>query len=255
METKNIVIWRVDNVKQIPQDPFTARFMPNDVDFEAVIKGKSCKSYYNGDINDIHRQLDERLTDNISTMYPKTMICMPARANGKSLTAAKAIEDYIKNDLATTSAFFNIMAENRVLEKRKMSQGIPSIKNVIFNDPATIVFWSDDTKTVVKCQEGDTFDPEKGLAMAITKKALGNKGNYCDKIKKWLPKEKKSSGREIIGHVETAEIGEKGVLARVILNDTKAAKTFKKLVTDTLPPSFSMEMVGEGDPDQRTLDT
>ena len=66
---------------------------------------------------------------------------------------------------------------------------IPEIKNVIFNDPATIVFWEDGTKTVVKCQDGDEFDPEKGLAMAITKKAYGNKGSYCNKLKKWLPKE------------------------------------------------------------------
>lgn len=63
---------------------------------------------------------------------------------------------------------------------------IPEIKNVIFNDPATIVFWDDGTKTVVKCQPGDSFDPEKGLAMAITKKAYGNKGSYCNQLKKWL---------------------------------------------------------------------
>lgn len=63
----------------------------------------------------------------------------------------------------------------------------PSIKKVIFNDPATIVFWEDGTKTVVKRGENDIFDPEKGIAMAIAKKALGNKGNYYNQIKKWLP--------------------------------------------------------------------
>lgn len=52
------------------------------------------------------------------------------------------------------------------------------IKDVIFNDPATIVFWEDGTKTVVKTQNGEEFDPEKGLAMAISKKALGNKRGY-----------------------------------------------------------------------------
>ena len=66
--------------------------------------------------------------------------------------------------------------------------GLSSIKNVIFNDPATIVFWGDGTKTVVKA-ENEPFDPEKGLAMAIAKKALGNKGNYYNEFKKWLPKE------------------------------------------------------------------
>ena len=52
------------------------------------------------------------------------------------------------------------------------------IEKVIFNDPATIVLWSDRTKTVVKCQEDDTFDPEKGLAMCIAKKTLGLKEFY-----------------------------------------------------------------------------
>lgn len=58
------------------------------------------------------------------------------------------------------------------------------IKKVIFNSPATIVFWADGTKTVVKAENED-FDPEKGLAMAIAKKALGNKGSYFNKIKRW----------------------------------------------------------------------
>lgn len=61
------------------------------------------------------------------------------------------------------------------------------IDKVIFNDPATIVYWKDGTKTVVKCDENEEFDPEKGLAMAISKKALGNNGNYYNTIKKWLP--------------------------------------------------------------------
>ncbi len=64
-----------------------------------------------------------------------------------------------------------------------------SIKDVIFNDPAVIVLWNDGTKTVVKCSENDIFDPEKGLAMAIAKKALGNQGNYYETFKKYLPEE------------------------------------------------------------------
>lgn len=56
--------------------------------------------------------------------------------------------------------------------------------NVIFNGPATIVFWNDGTKTVVKC-EGEAFDKEKGLAMAIAKRAIGDKGSYYNVFKKW----------------------------------------------------------------------
>lgn len=58
------------------------------------------------------------------------------------------------------------------------------IKKVIFNDPATIVFWADGTKTVVQAHD-EKFDKEKGLAMAIAKKAHCNKGNYFEIFKKY----------------------------------------------------------------------
>ena len=62
-----------------------------------------------------------------------------------------------------------------------------AIKKVIFNGKATIVYWEDGTKTVVKLQGLEWYDPEKGLAMAIAKKALGNKGSYYEIFKKWVP--------------------------------------------------------------------
>ena len=60
--------------------------------------------------------------------------------------------------------------------------------NVIFNPPATIVFWSDNTKTVVKA-DGENYDPEKGIAMAISKKMMGdNKYEYYNTFLHWLKK-------------------------------------------------------------------
>lgn len=61
------------------------------------------------------------------------------------------------------------------------------IEKVIFNNPATIVYWKDGTKTVVKANGEDVFDKEVGLAMAIAKKALGNEGNYYETFKQWIP--------------------------------------------------------------------
>lgn len=85
-----------------------------------------------------------------------------------------------KKDVAATTALFNAV-QNLTY--------IPKIKDVIYNNPATIVFWEDGTKTVVKCKN-EKFDPEKGLVMAFSKKILGNKGNYYNIFKKWLPDEK-----------------------------------------------------------------
>ena len=79
-----------------------------------------------------------------------------------------------------------------------------NIEKVIFNDPATIVYWKDGTKTVVQCSEYDIYDAEKGLAMCYMKKALGNKGNFNEILKKTLDpdynrqkdkKERKKAGK------------------------------------------------------------
>lgn len=51
---------------------------------------------------------------------------------------------------------------------------LKNIKKVIFNCPATIIVWEDGTKTVVKLMDGDTWDPEKGFALAYLKGILGN---------------------------------------------------------------------------------
>lgn len=53
----------------------------------------------------------------------------------------------------------------------------PSIDKVIFNGPATIVMWSDHTKTVVKCQEEDEYSKQTGLLMCVFKKAFGAKND------------------------------------------------------------------------------
>lgn len=53
-------------------------------------------------------------------------------------------------------------------------------ERIEFHDPATIIFWNDGTKTVVKARHGDKFDKEKGLAMAIAKKVMGNTNKYYD---------------------------------------------------------------------------
>ena len=63
------------------------------------------------------------------------------------------------------------------------------IVKVIFNEPATIIIWDDGTKTVVKAQKGEVFDKEKGLAMAVVKKAFGNNSNYYNEFKKWIPED------------------------------------------------------------------
>lgn len=95
----------------------------------------------------------------------KEIYMMSARGNGKT----RFVSDLLKNKTVVYNG--NIYT---------------NIENVIFNDPATIIFWTDGSKTVVKCQPGETFDPEKGLAMAISKKVLGNDYGYYETFAKYV---------------------------------------------------------------------
>lgn len=108
-------------------------------------------------------------TDKPELMYAATEI---SKANRRATEAENHLEalKYAVNDVFGVAELHRKMA----LE----------IKKVIFNNPATIVLWTDGTKTVVKAKN-EEFDPEKGLAMAIVKKAFGNKGSYFNKIKRW----------------------------------------------------------------------
>lgn len=64
---------------------------------------------------------------------------------------------------------------------------IPNIKQVYFNEPVTVVLWENGDKTIVRCQNGDTYSKESGLAIAIMKYMSGNKGKFNDIFKKWIP--------------------------------------------------------------------
>ena len=62
---------------------------------------------------------------------------------------------------------------------------IPEVKKVIWNNNACIVLWKDDTKTVVKCQEGDVWNNEVGLMAAFSKKLFGNDNTFNKVINKY----------------------------------------------------------------------
>lgn len=67
-----------------------------------------------------------------------------------------------------------------------MKPMLPKIKEVIFNNPATIVLWEDGTKTVVKVKKREKYDKWVGLAMCHMKKYYGEK--FHKTFKDWCEK-------------------------------------------------------------------
>lgn len=63
------------------------------------------------------------------------------------------------------------------------------ITRVIYNNPATIVFWSDDTKTISKCKSPDVYSQEVGLLLCCMKK-LVSAGEVKKLLRDWTNYEK-----------------------------------------------------------------
>lgn len=109
-------------------------------------------------------------------------------------------------------------------KKTASAMSTAAIKDVIFAPPATIVYWSDGSKTVVKCSEKDVFDPEKGLAMAIAKRYGGNKGSYYKEIQNWVEK----SGKKYPGKTAAGKAVDLDVLKKY---SSEANKDFEKFLS------------------------
>ena len=73
--------------------------------------------------------------------------------------ARKDVHDYIQKDSKFTAYL------------HRQFQFAP--KEIIYNDAATIVYWSDGTKTVVKCNENDEYSEYAGFVAAVAKKMYG----------------------------------------------------------------------------------
>lgn len=114
---------------------------------------------------------------------------------GKKALVEKAMELFYTTTIfkPTMSLSKYIVDANNthvVIESKPRETYIPEIKNAYFNDPVTVVMWEDGTKTMVRCQNGDAYSPETGLALCIAKKSLGNMPNFNNVFKKWIPEQK-----------------------------------------------------------------
>ena len=137
----------------------------------------------------------------LSTNKEKTITDVLETLNEEQKTAVYALIGELNND--ETEGGENMNRKETTNKSNRKSPDIRRfIKKVKFNPPATIVFWTDNTKTVVKCK-GEDYDPEKGLAMCICKKVLGDKGNYYEVFKKWLPKDDDSDVvQKVLEHIK-----------------------------------------------------
>lgn len=87
---------------------------------------------------------------------------------------------------------------------------------VIYSNPVTIVFWDDNTKTISKCDEADTYNELTGFMLCMLKKNMPPKnmrnmlnqfvyGEDKKYIKRNVPKQKKKNHNNLKTSTEIYE--------------------------------------------------
>ena len=109
--------------------------------------------------------------------------CSTIGYNEFSLRDIPSIKDFTATAGAKFSGSFNIYND------KNKSVDTVYITKVIYNNPATIVFWSDGTKTTSKALKGDKYSEENGLIYCIIKK-LDKSLSLRTLFDEWLPKQK-----------------------------------------------------------------
>lgn len=151
------------------------------IEIEKAIKMASMSIYGVSSFRQMEKEMD------VASVYPFTICNSGIRLTKSDVNAVMNL--YTESTKRTEkNVSLSLNTNNNTIHIEHM------IKRVIFNEPATIVIWNDGTKTVVKA-EGEEFDPEKGLAMAISKKVMGNNRDYYNTFKKWTKKYYKKSDK------------------------------------------------------------
>lgn len=95
----------------------------------------------------------------------------------------------IKNSQSFQDAWDEVFNKGCIFNTKA---SIPNVKRIVYHDPATIVFWQDGTKTVVKCMDGEPFEKYAGFCAALAKKVFGS----TSKAKKVAGAKKKTEVEE-----------------------------------------------------------
>lgn len=106
----------------------------------------------------------------------------------KNVYSANELSSYISSGIENLrKTLKEAFGELFNLEENTMSRKSLEVKKVIYSGPCTIVIWADDSKTIVRCQDGDTYSKEVGLLMCLAKKVWGTNtsgSNFNDYISK-----------------------------------------------------------------------
>ena len=112
----------------------------------------------------------------------------PEEMGKKDKTVLDVWKTFTEDQKNTVYFMIGKALEDKGIEIHLPTPQKASINKIVFNGPATVVFWTDGTKTIVRYNdETETIDDrEKAVFAACAKKLLGTNAtgsNYLDRIK------------------------------------------------------------------------
>jgi hypothetical protein len=139
-------------------------------------------------------------------------------------------EDYTKNP--TTVVVGNMVEVGKAKFAGKFDQANLGmyITKVLYNDPATVIFWSDGTKTISKVQKGDTYNKELGLTLCVLKKLVGS-SQVVSLLNEWIDEKSNYVDLKLI-RAKKKEIN-KVKVEEVKIEEPTKKETPKKTTTST----------------------
>ena len=132
--------------------------------------------------------------DNTSCPNPVCRVSGGGCSSFKSSVSFEIIRD--DNYLARLTSKFSlppkfVNKKFHTVPQNYVIQSFCEPKKILFNYPATIVFWKDGTKTVVKCAAGTDPDLYNAFCAALAKKISGSNSHLKKVIEEAYEKGKK----------------------------------------------------------------
>ena len=128
----------------------------------------------------------ERLWELVYSMIPNVKKSI---SGGKSVSYSNSATIFMDNALSRSWDIITKMDYVTKITTNKEEINM-NIKTVFFNEVKgiTTVVFDDHTSVVVRCKKGDTFDPEVGLAMALSRKYFGSRTKFQKFVQDWVKK-------------------------------------------------------------------
>lgn len=101
-------------------------------------------------------------------------------------TATQSIFYDNSNNLSYKLSVYDNSVKETPEERNKRLREL--VKKVILNGDVTVVLWNDGTKTVVRRDKNDIYDPEKAILACMAKKLYENTGIFNEVIEDTMEK-------------------------------------------------------------------